>query len=134
MVRGDPREVLVRRQHRQLVPDAELSKESVDGADLDAPAPACRANVGSSDVVVAIRHEQRESGESVDDPFAGPGAAEALEQLLEDEPGRHDLLSVFERPGESVDGGKRRRPVAPKRERPDARLDEQRQARERSAL
>ena len=64
----------------------------------------------------------------------GPGTAESLEQLLKHEPGGHELLSALERSCENRDFGSVRGPVATESKRPDARVDEQRQPRERSAL
>ncbi len=85
-------------------------------------------------MVGAIRDEQGESRESTHDLLVCARTAESLEQFLEDEPGRHNLLASLKRAGEDVDLRDRRRLIAPECERPHARVDEQRQARERSAL
>ena len=85
-------------------------------------------------MVVAIRDDERQRGEATQDLLTGPRTAESLEQLLKHEPGGHDLLSALERSCESRDFGSVRGPVAAEGKRPDARVDEQRQPRERSAL
>lgn len=134
MKRRDAGEVGVGREHRQLVPEAKLREEGVDRPDLRSFASARRAELRRGHVVVTVGYEQRERGEAAHDLLACAGTSESLEQLLEHEAGRDHLLAAFESRGERGDFREVGRPVAPKSERPDARVDEERQARERSDL
>jgi hypothetical protein len=59
---------------------------------------------------------------------------EALQQFLQHEPGSHDDFTAFQRMTQGVHLRQRRFLVAPKRMRPDARIDEQGHRRDRSTL
>ena len=56
----DLSEVRVRRDHLKVMPDAKLGEQPVYGADLNAFAATLIAKVGGGDVVVSIRHHQRD--------------------------------------------------------------------------
>lgn len=116
------------------MPDAELGEQGVDRPDLQTTAAAGRAQAGGGDVVIAVGDEQRQGGEPARDPLAVARAVEPLEQLLQHEPGRDHQLARPQGVSERSDLGHVGRVVSPQGERPDARVDEQRQARERSAV
>lgn len=65
------------------MPNAELREQCVDSADLDTGLPTCIAQGGRTDVVFAVRLEQRQSCEALDDLRAGLGASEALQEFLQ---------------------------------------------------
>ena len=92
------------------------------------------AELRGLEVVVAIGSQEGEGAEPRDDGLLVARAAEALEELLVDEACRDDELAVRERSFEGADLGRRSGGIAAKREGPDARVHEERQARERSRL
>ena len=85
-------EVSVSGEHLQVVMEAQANEEGVDGPKLHAMAPAHISDVGSRNVIVAIRDDHREHREALHDRITGLGAAESLEQLLKDQPGGIDRL------------------------------------------
>lgn len=72
---GGVGEVLIGGQERQVVADAELGDQGIDGSDLHTGAAACRAERRGVDMVLSIGLHQRQRGEAVDDlcPRLGPG-------------------------------------------------------------
>ncbi len=54
-VRGSPNEVFIGRQQCQLVTDAELCEQGVDGADLQTGATATIAQFRGVDVILSVR-------------------------------------------------------------------------------
>ena len=60
-------EVLVRTQHDELIPNAELCEEGVDRADLKSATATVVAKVGCGRVIFALRHDQRQRSESIED-------------------------------------------------------------------
>jgi hypothetical protein len=106
-------EIIVGRQDRQTVPQAELRIERVDCLDLDAFPPAGGTEVGGSYMYGPIGKEQRERREGSENPGPGSGALESLEQLLQDEASREHILSGVERPVEKDDFRDGGGPVAP---------------------
>jgi len=64
-------EILVRRQHRQVMADAQLSQERIDCSDLHAISPAAIPERRRRDVIVAVRHEQRDGRKPVKNLIAG---------------------------------------------------------------
>ncbi len=114
--------------------DAELREERVDGPHLDAAPSARVAERGRADVVRSRWHEQRERGEAGNDRVSRFRAVESLEQFLEDESGREDQVALGERRRQDVHFRNVARCVTAKSQRPHARIDEEVQPRERSAL
>lgn len=134
MVRCDGDEVRVGREHRQLESDAELGEQSVDGAELYSATPAVVPEVGGGDVIVAFGTQEGQGGEAVDDGGASARAAEALEELLEHQARREDRLAGAQSRAKTFHLGRCVWCIATQRERPHARVDEQAQSRDRSAL
>lgn len=117
------------------MPDAQLSKQCVDGANLHAASAAGSAQGCCSDVVVAIWLKQREGSESIDDLGPVPGTREALQQFLENQACRDDDLRTEQRVSELLDLWLGGFSIAAKRQRPNARVDQQGHLpRDRSAL
>ncbi len=74
------------------MPDTQLSKQCVNGANLHACLTTGIAQGCRSDMVVAIGLKQRESSKPFDDLISGPGTREALQQFLENQACRDDDL------------------------------------------
>ena len=89
-------EVVVGRQQAEVMANAKLCQQSVDGADLNTCATAAVAQLSSVDVVLTVRAEQWQGGETFDDVPAGTWTRKALKQFLQHEPGGHDDLFAFE--------------------------------------
>jgi hypothetical protein len=101
---------------------------------LYAGAPAAVAQTGGFDVIGPIRHDERNRVESIQDLCRGLRAREALQKLLEDEPGGEEHFACVDSADERLDFGCRRRRIAPERERPDASVYKQAHFRLRSLL
>lgn len=126
-------EIPICTEHREVVPQAELCQESVDRTDLHAMPPAGRAQIRRGDVVVPVRHEQRQRREPLEDRVARLRSLEPLQDLLQNQAGRADRLAAPQRAGKELH---RRvvRPVPSQRQRPHAGVDEEAHSRDRSAL
>lgn len=127
-------ETPVRGEQGQPSLDTKLGEQGVDRADLHAAPPALVAEPGRLDVIPSIRRHEREHRESSENGVRCPGAAKPLEELLKDQAGREDRLCFPESMREPSDLGCTRRRVSPKREGPNARIDEEIQRRERARL
>jgi hypothetical protein len=75
-------EVLVCSQQRQIVSDAELRKNRIDGSYLDAGPAATIADFGRLNVVLAIWGQQWKSAEAIDNFRPVTGAGKSLEEFL----------------------------------------------------
>lgn len=118
-------EVAVGREHHEIVPATELGEERVDSADLDAVLATDVPELGSFDMVRPVGHEEWERAEAVDDRVAGLGAAKALQQLLQHEPGRDDPLPRLKSITKSSDSRLAGGIISPQREGPHAGIDEE---------
>ena len=134
MVFRDPDEVRIRGEHRQLESNGESGEQCIDRSDLESASSASIPEIRGLDVVVAIRTQKGQGAESVDDRVACAGAVESLEELLRYEAGRKDQLFSSNCVSQARDFGREIGCVPPKREGPDARVDEGAQERDRSAL
>jgi hypothetical protein len=72
-VLGNVREILVRGQHCQVVANAQLRQKRVDRPDLHALSAAAVPQLRRIDVIVAIRHDERQRGKAIDDLGAALG-------------------------------------------------------------
>ena len=131
---GDSSEVFVGRQHREIVADAELCEQGIDGCDPEPVFAALIAQVGGVHVIATIGNEEGQRAEALDDSLAVTGLEKTLQQLLQDEPGGEYLGAAFERLGQVRHLGAAGRRVATQGQRPDAGIDKQVHRRERSAL
>jgi len=97
---GGVRKVFVRGEKRKVVPDAQLRKQCIDGADLNAALAADVAQRSSTDVIVSAWLKHWESREAFDDLRLRLGTREALQELLEHKARSHNDLrteqGVFE--------------------------------------
>lgn len=119
-------EIPIRREQLEFVPNAQLCEQGVHGADLNASAPADITKFSRADMVVAIRDEQRQCAESINDVLAGARAAKSLKELLQHEAGGHDRVRACEGSPKRRDLRRTRLGITTECERPDARVDEQR--------
>jgi len=72
-------EVLVCCKQRQIVPDGQLRKQCINGADLNTRSATGVSQSRRTDVIVSIRLEQRQSGKPLDDLSLCFGSREALQ-------------------------------------------------------
>ena len=127
-------EVPVGTEHHQVVSDAELREERIDRSDLKAAATAFIAKVRGRDVVLALRHDEWQRGEPFEDLRSRLGAAESLEKFLEYQAGRENRSLALKCVGQEVDARVDLLPIAAQRKRPDTRVNEDFQRRDRAAL
>jgi hypothetical protein len=85
-------------------------------------------------MILPVRHEQRKRREPIHDLIARFGTGKALEQLLKNESRGDDAFSRFQRTDERPHLGDVSRLIAPHKQRPNARIDEQAQRRALSFL
>lgn len=85
-------------------------------------------------MIASIGNKQRQGGKAIDDLPARLGPSEPLEQLLKYEARRYQGVACFERAEQFANLVRCAGVVAAKGERPNARVDELRQGRMRSAL
>lgn len=57
-MQGRHREIIVRGQQRQIVPDAQLRDDAVDGSDLQTGAPRGIAQFGGLDVILSVGKQE----------------------------------------------------------------------------
>ena len=82
MVPCDSQKIGVGRQQGELGADAQLRQQRVDRADLKSAAATIVPQLGSSNVISALGHEERERRKPLDDCVSRPRPAEPLKQLL----------------------------------------------------
>ncbi len=131
---GSVLKILVGGQHREIVAYAQLRQKRVDRSDLHALSAAAVPQLRRLDVIVAVRHHERQRGEAIDDlrPALGPG--EALQEFLHDEASCQKQFAAFNGPHQHPDFGPTSGLVPPQRKRPDAGVHEEAHLRLRSAL
>jgi len=95
---SDVAEIVVCREHRHIVANAELRQQCIDRADLNSDAAAAVAQLRSLDVIAPIGNEQRQSRKPIEYPFAHSGAGKALHQFLQDQTGGEQSLAGLDRP------------------------------------
>lgn len=116
------------------MPDAKLRDYSIDGADLDAGAAAAIAQCSSIDMILAVRLQEGQHVEPVDDVLGGPRTGKSLQQFLEDKAGGHNRIATIESFSQLTHFRSPRGLIPPEGERPDAGVNEKTHRRERSAL
>jgi hypothetical protein len=114
--------------------DTKLREDGIDCPDLNACSPAAVSQCRSLNMILAIRHDERHRGETVQNLCVGFWARETLEQLLEDQTRGEEHLACLKSADECLHFLGWRGRVAPVSERPNASIDEEAQSRLRSAL
>ena len=99
----DAREVGIRREQSELVANAELGEDRVDGADLNPATPSPIAQLRGLEVVVAIGRQEGQGAEARRDRLLVTGPLKSLEEFLVDEPRGRDQLTAREGALESGD-------------------------------
>jgi hypothetical protein len=127
-------EVLVCSQQRQIVSDAELRKNRIDGSYLDAGPAAAVADFGRINVVLAIRGQQWKGAEAIDNFRPITGAGKSLEEFLQDEASGYHRLANLQSALQCIDFRRRTGPITAKGEGPDTGVDQEGHLRERSFL
>lgn len=127
-------EIPVGTEHREVMSDTKLREERVDRSDLKATAAALVAKVCSGDVVFALWHDERKRGEPIEDLRSRFRAAEPLKKLLKNQSGRKNRSLALKRVGQEVDAWGAVLSIPAQGERPDTRINENLQWRDRAAL
>ena len=78
------------------MPNAQLSEQRVDRADLDACPAACVAKISGCDMVFAIRLQQGKRCEALNDLCPRLRSGESLKQFLKNQAGRDDDIGAYE--------------------------------------
>ncbi len=89
-------EVLVRRQHHQVMANTKLREQRINCPYLYALLPAVIAKARGADMVLAIGHHQWDGRKPIYDLLLGLGTVKPLEQFLQDEPRCHHALARLE--------------------------------------
>lgn len=89
-------EIAIRRQEGESATQTELSQECIDGAQLDSAASTLVSELGSLDVVDAIRDDHGESLEPIDQSFGCLGPTNSLQQLLKHQARRQNRLFLLQ--------------------------------------
>lgn len=92
---GDLNEVLIRREHDQVVPDAKLRQQRCDGSDLDSSLTALVTKRRRCDVVLTIRYHEGKRGKALYDLLMGLWACQSLQKFLKHKSGRDDALTCL---------------------------------------
>lgn len=117
------------------MPAAKLDEQGVDGPDLNSAAAAGVANLRGFDVILPVRLDEPEGAKAFDELSPSLRPCKALQQLLQHETGREDLISAEQSIPERSHLRRGLFGIAAQRERPDARVDQQaHRLRARSAL
>jgi hypothetical protein len=133
MLRG-VHEVLIGAEKNEVVPDAELRDQGIDGSNLYTGPATCVSHACRSHMVFAVGLNQCQRSELLDDLFAGLGTREALKKFLQHQTGRDNNVCASKRVLQRLYLGLFNLNVASEGKRPDARIDQERHFRERSAL
>src|SRR5258708_26683766 len=130
----DVLEVVVAREHQQIVANAELGKERIDRTGLYSMATTgvawfCRVNV-----ILSPRHQEGQCREPLEYLFSRLGPRKTLKEFLQDEPGGQDRLPALNHPDQCHHVRSGGGAVTSERKRPHAGVDEDAQPLERSDL
>ena len=83
-------------QHRQVVTEAELRQQRIDGADLNAAASAFVSQFGRVHMIAPVGDQQWQCGEAIEKLCTVSRSDEPLQKLLQNEPGRREFLTGFD--------------------------------------
>ncbi len=118
-------EVVVGSEQRELVTDAELRKQGIDGADLHTGPATDVPNLCGGDVVLPIRLEHWKRFKGLDDLRPRRRTGKALKELLQDEASSDNQIVSEECLPQDLHLRDRGVAISSKAKRPDARIDEQ---------
>ena len=83
-------EISIHAEHCELVTQAQLNQQRVDGSNLNTLVAAPVANVGGTHMIITIWDYHRQGAKALEDCGFRSRSAEALEQLLQYEAGSED--------------------------------------------
>lgn len=86
-VPGDVREVRIRGQQQEIVSNAKLRDQCIDGPDLNTALSASIAKFCSGDVILPVGIEQWKGCEALNDLLPRLGAGKPLQQFLQHQSG-----------------------------------------------
>ena len=92
-VPGDITKVSVGGQHHEVVAETKLRQQRIDGAGLNAAAPAFVFQFGRVRVLTSVGNQHRQCGEPIEDLAAVARSGEALQKLLQNEASGHEFLA-----------------------------------------
>ena len=127
-------EVLICAQKNEVMPDAKLRNQSVDRSDLHTRSATHVSHTRRCHMVFAIRLKQSQRRKPLHDLFACLGSSKALKKFLQDKTSRHDNVGARKRIFQRLHLGCFNFNVTSEGQRPDARINQERHFRERSAL
>ena len=90
-------EILIGAQKHQVMPDAQLRNERIDCSDLNTRPATGVPHTCCSHMIRAIRLNQRQRGEPLDDLIACLGTHKALKKFLQYKAGRDNHVRTRER-------------------------------------
>jgi hypothetical protein len=93
---GDIAKISISRQHGKAVAQTELRQQRLDGADLNAAAPEFVSQFGCVDVVSPVSNQERQRREPIEDLHTVLRSGKALQKLLQNKAGGHELLAGFD--------------------------------------
>ena len=115
-VRGSLDKVLVRREQREFVTDAELCEQRIDSADLHPAATAAVTQLRGIDVVLPVGRKERQRCKSIDDVFACTRTSKPLQQFLQDQSRGYNGFVALQSVAKYAHLGSVRKSVAPESE------------------
>lgn len=127
-------EVLICAQKNEVMPDAKLRNQSVDCSDLYTRSATHVSHTCRCRMVFAIRLKQSQRSKSLYDLFACLGSCKALKKFLQYKTSRHNDVGASKRILQRLHLGFFNFNFTPEGKRPDARINQERHFRERSAL
>ncbi len=123
--------VPVRREHHEIMSNAELRQQSVDCPDLDAAPTSSVSEFRGQDVIAPVGDDHWNGREALQQPVAILGPRDALENFLQHQSSGGQRLSSANGPDEFSDFSRRRWSIPAKRQRPDAGVHEEAHSRSR---
>ena len=115
-IRSSLDKVLVRREQREFVTDAELCEQRIDSTDLHSAATAAVSQLRGIDVVLPVGRKERQRCESIDDVFACTRTSKPLQKFLQDQSRGHNGFVALQSVAKHAHLGGVGRSVAPQRE------------------
>ena len=115
-VRGSLDKVLVRREQRESMTDAELCEQRIDSTDLHPAATAAVSQLRGIDVVLPVGRKERQRCKSIDDVFACTRTSKPLQQFLQDQSRGYNGFVALQSVAKHAHLGSVRKSVAPESE------------------
>jgi hypothetical protein len=127
-------EIVVGREHDEVVSHAKLRQESTDRSDLCPGSPTSISQISGLDVIIAIGDKKRHCRKPIQNLRPSFRTRKALQDLLEHEARCNNRLARFNGSDQRPHFRHRGRRIAPERKRPNTCVNEKAQSRRRSAL